>query len=62
MPLYEIVLDSGEDQEVRLTDQAPALGEVIELHGRRWEIVDTLEASERSSARFRARPAAEASA
>jgi hypothetical protein len=57
MPLYEIVLDSGDDEEVRLTDQRPTVGEILELHGASWKIVERLESTEEDVDRFRALPA-----
>ena len=62
MPLYEIILDSGERQEVRLTDHPPSVGEILELHGTQWKIVGTLDPSEQGNTRFEARPAGPVSA
>lgn len=39
MPLFEVVLDSEDQQEVRYTDQSLAVGDVLEMQGVHWEVV-----------------------
>jgi hypothetical protein len=38
LPLYEIVLRYADHEEVRLTDDPPAVGEEVEIAGRVWVV------------------------
>jgi hypothetical protein len=59
LALLELVLDSGDRQEIRLTDQPLAVGDVLDLHGTYWEVVRVLSRAERSRARLQCRRARE---
>src|SRR4051794_35509800 len=52
MALSEIVLDSGDRQEVRVTDQPLAVGDMLELQGSFWEVVRELTRVNRAHARL----------
>jgi hypothetical protein len=52
MPLSEIVLETGNQEEVRLTDQPLAVGDVLEMHGTYWEVVCELSRVDRAHARL----------
>ena len=59
MPLYEILLDSDDHREVRITDQPLAVGDVLEIQGIHWEVVRALAPRDRAHARYQCRRAQE---
>ena len=59
MPLCEVVLDSEDHQEVRITDEPLVIGDVFDLNGTHWEVVRALAPSDRAHARVQCRRATE---
>jgi hypothetical protein len=55
---YEVVLQDGDGDEIRLTDQPFVVGETVELDGRMWLVASAQPAgSQFSERRFVLKPA-----
>ena len=52
MPLYEVLLQRDDDDELRLTDQPLQIGETVTIAGQRW-LVQHDETPEGSGAEIR---------
>jgi hypothetical protein len=59
MPLFEVVLDSEDQQEVRFTDRSLVVGDVLEMQGVHWEVVREFAARDDLRARYQCRRAEE---
>jgi len=53
LALYEVVLTFPDHEEVRITDRAPVVGDLIQIDGREWQVILEREpAGIRATARF----------
>ena len=59
MSLFEVVLDAGDQEEVRLTDEPLMIGDVLEIQGAYWEVVREQAIESETRARYYCRPAQE---